>query len=195
MKITIATQNKKKIQEISAILREAELIIPSQQYEIEEKTNSYIENAFIKAEFWHILYPGNWVLSDDSGIEISVLNDRPGVISADWAGKNSTQQNLIKKVLEELKDIPFELRTARYVCYMMLMSPEKNIFVSRGECLGRIALTVSGTEGFGYDPVFLPMEYDYRYSMSELSPEQKNNISHRYKALVGIKDYLKYIEA
>lgn len=194
MKIFIATQNKHKIEEIKNIMPEIHFVIPENHIDIQEGDDSYIINALLKANTWQHLYPNYYILADDSGIEVEALNNAPGVISAEWAGKNSSQEELIAKILKELKDIPFEQRNAKFVSYMLLKSPTGEIFVSRGECYGKIALEVSGIKGFGYDPVFLPQEYNFQKSMAELSTEQKNTLSHRKKALIGIRDYLKYLE-
>ncbi|MGL4562906.1 MAG: RdgB/HAM1 family non-canonical purine NTP pyrophosphatase [Brevinema sp.] len=195
MKIFIATQNKHKINEITCMLNASPISVltPNQTLEIKEGSTSYIENALTKANAWSKIYSQHYLLSDDSGLEVECLGNAPGVISSDWAGSNSSQEDLINKLLSELSNVPFENRTAKFVCYMLLKSPKGDIFVSRGECFGRIALEKSGSEGFGYDPLFLPQEYNYKISMADLTLEQKNKISHRQKALIGIRDYLYFL--
>ncbi|MGL4393858.1 MAG: non-canonical purine NTP pyrophosphatase [Brevinema sp.] len=195
MKLFIATQNKHKIEEITSILPSSlDITIPSEYIDIPEGVISYVENALIKAEAWAKKFPDHIILSDDSGLEVEYLNNAPGVISSDWAGKDSPQEALLQKLETELEGVPFEKRQARFVCYMLLRMPNSQIFVSRGECSGHIALERSGSKGFGYDPLFIADAYPTR-SMAELSSEQKNTISHRQKALIGIKDYLKYLGA
>ncbi len=193
MKILLATQNKHKIEEISAILpSNIKIEIPTQSLDIPEGDTSYIENALLKARAWSELYPDYYILADDSGLEVPSINHAPGVISAEYAGKNATHNEHIDKLLKTLGDSPD--REAFFVSYILLLSPQKEVFCSRGECHGRISLERKGEKGFGYDPIFLPEAFNFEFSLAELSPEQKNSISHRYKALVGLKDYLSYIE-
>lgn len=195
MNILLATQNKHKIQEITSILTSISSInidIPQQNLDIVEGVNSYIENALLKAKTWAKLYPHHYILADDSGLEVFSIQNAPGVISAEYAGKNATQQEHIDKLLHNLQNI--QQREARFVSYTVLLSPTGNIFFSRGECYGKIATSQKGEEGFGYDPIFLPQEFDYQFTLAELPTEQKNKISHRYKSLLGLKDYLSYLE-
>ncbi len=193
MNIILATQNAHKIQEISSILsdfKNLNLIVPSESLDIPEGDTSYIANALLKAEAWAELYPDSYVLADDSGLEVPSINNEPGVISAEYAGKNASHKEHIDKLLSKLKNN--DDRRGFFVSYVLLLSPKKQIFCSRGECRGLILETPRGVEGFGYDPVFEPEGYNQ--SMAELSPEEKNKISHRCKALLGLKDYIKYLE-
>ena len=195
MKILLATQNKHKIEEITAILSSLSSInitIPSQSLDIPEGDRSYIENALLKAKAWSKLYPDHYILADDSGLEVFALNNAPGVISAEYAGKNATHQDNLDKLLLALTGITN--RSAVFVSYILLLSPQQEIFFSRGECYGTITTTQSGNKGFGYDPIFAPSQFDKNQTLADLTPEQKNSISHRYKALIGLKDYLQYIK-
>ncbi|MGL4676486.1 MAG: RdgB/HAM1 family non-canonical purine NTP pyrophosphatase [Brevinema sp.] len=191
MNILLATQNPHKIQEISAIVP-FKISIPDQSLEIPEGSTSYIKNALIKAQAWSKYYPDYYILADDSGLEVSALNNAPGIISAEYAGKNASHSEHINKLLQQMLSITE--RTAYFISYIILLSPNKNIFCSRGECRGKIAYSPIGTKGFGYDPIFLPEAFQYRYSLAELSSEQKNKISHRSQALLGLKDYITYLE-
>ncbi len=199
LKILLATQNKHKIAEIQAILPEITFTIPEKCLDIPEGSVSYIENALLKATRWQKEYPNHYILADDSGLEVEVLGNAPGVISAEWAGKDATNQEHIDKVMTALENEPN--RKAKFVAYIVLLAPTNssigepisNIFFSRGESLGRIAPTQSRAEGFGYDPIFLAQELDYTCTLADLSSEQKNSISHRYHALIGIRDYLLYL--
>ncbi len=192
MKILLATQNKHKIEEISAILpSNIEIAVPSRSLDIVEGDTSYIQNAILKAKTWAKLYPEHYILADDSGLEVPSINYAPGVISAEYAGKDATHAQHIDKLLKTLGDS--SERDAFFVSYILLLTPNGEIFCSRGECHGRIAYTPSGNKGFGYDPIFLPKDFDFECSLADLSSEQKNSISHRYKALIGLKDYLSYI--
>lgn len=196
MKILLATQNIHKIQEITTILSSSSSIqidIPEQVIDIPEGDISYIENALLKAKTWARYYPKHYILADDSGLEVPSINNAPGVISAEYAGKNASHQQHIDKLLLALKN--HHNRQAFFVSYIVLLTPDKEVFFSRGECHGKIATIQSGQEGFGYDPVFLPLEYDYKVTLAQLTSSQKNMISHRYRALLGLKDYLSYLEA
>ena len=195
MNILLATQNKHKIEEITAILSSLSSInitIPSQSLDIVEGDRSYIENALLKAKTWSKLYPDHYILADDSGLEVFALNNAPGVISAEYAGKDSTHQEHIDKLLLALTGITN--RSALFVSYILLLSPQQEIFFSRGECYGSITTKQSGNKGFGYDPIFAPLQFDNNQTLADLTAEQKNSISHRYKALIGLKDYLQYIK-
>ena len=195
MNILLATQNKHKIEEITAILSSLSSInitIPTESLDIVEGDRSYIENALLKAKTWSKLYPDHYILADDSGLEVFALNNAPGVISAEYAGKDSTHQEHIDKLLLALTGITN--RSALFVSYILLLSPQQEIFFSRGECYGSITTKQSGNKGFGYDPIFAPLQFDNNQTLADLTAEQKNSISHRYKALIGLKDYLQYIK-
>ncbi|MGL5721951.1 MAG: non-canonical purine NTP pyrophosphatase [Brevinema sp.] len=186
--LVIASQNLHKIEEIRQMLPYS-IICPQEKKDIPETGTTYIENALIKARAWAELYPDAFILADDSGVEVSALNGAPGVISADWAGVASSQEKLIEKMLVELEGTPLESRGASMVCTMLLLAPKGNIFVSRGETLGRIALEPRGTQGFGFNPLFLSADFGYQKTFAELSAEQRNRISHRSRALAGVRDF------
>lgn len=185
--ILLATQNPHKINEIKEICNNIEFIVPEEALEILETGQTYVANALIKAQIWSRYYPQSYILSDDSGLEVKALDNAPGVVSADWAGINAPQDALISKLLTKMENISD--RTAKFVSYALLLAPNGNIFASRGECFGRIAYHYQGTHNFGFDPVFLPQEYEYKKSFAELTIQEKNSISHRAKALAGIKDF------
>jgi len=193
MTILLATQNQHKINEIKQILPYISFITPDEKLNIPEGDTSYINNALLKAKTWAKYYLDCFIIADDSGLEVMSLDNAPGVISAEWAGINVSQEEHNQKLLSQLSGISFEQRNAKFVAYILLLSPKGDIFCSRGEVLGKIAMQSSGRQGFGYDPLFLPLEYDYKISMADLTVEQKNKISHRYHALLGIKDYITFI--
>lgn len=197
MKLVIATQNSGKAKEIKQILSSFEVLtLKDLQYteEIEENGSSFSENAFIKADViyrhFHGAMPDAFFLADDSGLSVDALSGRPGIYSARYAGENSTSVMLIRKVLAELKDVPYEKRTARFTCAMVLIDPNAKIKQSQGNCEGLIGFEPKGDNGFGYDPIFLPEDFQYRKTMSELTDDEKNSISHRRRALDGIRKLL-----
>ncbi len=194
LNIIAATFNDGKLKEIKQILNSINIISLKDlgfNKPLIENGKTFYENALIKAEIIHdyykIKYQYAYVLSDDSGLEITALNGKPGVYSARYAGENSTQEMLIEKVLNEMKNIPSERREARFVCSMVLFPPERKIYHSEGFCEGKISEVPKGTNGFGYDPIFLLKEYHYNKTMAEISDQEKNKLSHRKKALDGIK--------
>lgn len=195
MKILLATQNKNKIHEIRTLIQEIAIDTIGHPQYIAENQTSYLGNALIKAKFWKDQYPNHYILADDSGLEIDALNGKPGINSAHWGGMHLSQDARIELLLESLSPLKTKERDARFVCYMVLISPMGHIFVAYGECIGRIAFQSSGNDGFGFDPIFLPVEYKYKKSFSEISMEQKNRISHRYHALKIIKDYVQFLRS
>lgn len=191
MKIVLATNNQHKITELNHLLADA---FPDTSIEIlslndfpaipetEETGKTFSENALLKAEtiFKKLKLP---VIADDSGIEVSALNNRPGVLSKRYAGPSASDQDRIKKLLKELKGVPWIKRDARFVCSMVLLDRSKK-FITNGYCHGYIAERAKGKNGFGYDPVFfLP---DMNKTMAQLSLKQKNILSHRANALKKI---------
>jgi len=120
------------------------------------------------------------VLADDSGLEVDALGGRPGVLSARYAGESATWEQRRAKLLQEMREIPDEARTARFVCVMALMVPDGATWVACGVIEGRIAREERGAGGFGYDPVFVPDGESQ--SFAEIGEEKKNAMSHRRRA-------------
>ncbi len=196
MELLVATGNNGKLKEMNRILDGFNLISLKTlgfSDEIEENGNSFYENALIKAQTVQKKFPDKIILADDSGLEIDVLNGRPGIYSARYAGANSSQIALINKVLSEMKDIPFENRGAQFTCSMVVVTPEGNTHSTTGICRGKIHFHPNGNNGFGYDPIFLPSEYHCKKSMAELSDTEKNRISHRFHALKTLLPILQQI--
>ena len=184
-KFIAATRNRGKIKEISEVLDSLPLQVVSMEEagvnkEIEETGSTFEENALIKAREVCKL-TGETVMADDSGLEVDYLNGAPGIYSSRYAGENATDDDRIRKLLDELGDVDFENRRARFVCAIAVVLPEGEEFVVRSTCEGFIAMEPAGENGFGYDPVFFLEEY--AKTMAELEPEQKNEVSHRGKAL------------
>ncbi len=155
--------------------------------EIEGKTRHYIENAIKKAsEIAKI--SGKIALADDSGLEIDFLNGTPGIHSARYLGENTPYVEKNNHILHEMENVPEQQRTARFVCAIAAVFPNGKIITAQDTIEGRIAFESKGTNGFGYDPIFFVPELGK--TTAELSPEQKNAISHRGKALQKMKQLL-----
>lgn len=189
--VLVATQNDNKKKEIMDILKNIPgILLRGPEYfpflpEVEEKGNTFQENAIQKAT---ILAKAcnTWAMADDSGLEIDALDGRPGVYSCRYAGTNATDEQNIQKVLSELRWVPKEKRTARFVCAIALASPDQVFFVVEGRCEGSIAEEPRGKCGFGYDPIFYVSQYHQTFA--ELSSAIKNKISHRADALRQFKE-------
>ena len=186
MKIVLGSSNPHKVKEINEIIDGTGItfVLPGGDFDPIEDGADFWENSLIKAKAaWEISH--DWSLADDSGLCIDALNGKPGIYSARYA---ETPQKRIDRVLGELEGI--KDRTARFVCCMTLISPDGNVaFSCKGICEGKIVQKQKGTNGFGYDPIFLP-EGETR-TMAELSENEKNMISHRSKALNQVIEYIR----
>ena len=149
---------------------------------------TFEENAVIKAKAIMEI-TNEIVLADDSGLEIDYLNREPGIYSARYMGEDTSYRIKNKNLIDRLKGVPDEMRTARFVCAVAAAFPDGDIVTARGTIEGIIGYEERGTNGFGYDPIFYVPEYGC--STAELSPEVKNRISHRGKALRKMKEELK----
>jgi len=194
-KLVIASNNKGKVTEIKQILAPFFPHIYSlkdlgMKVEIVEDGQTFEENAIKKARTVMELcgYP---VLADDSGLEVDALNGQPGVYSARFAGEHANDDENNRKLLRLLEGIPYEKRKARFRCSTALCFPgrQPKIILSQGSCHGIIGFAPKGSGGFGYDPLFIVPEYGLTFA--ELSPEIKNQISHRSKALLELKEKLR----
>jgi len=186
MNIVLGSSNPHKVKEINEIVAGTgiEFILPPDGFDPDETGKSFEENALIKAkEAWKLSH--TWSLADDSGLCIDALGGKPGIYSARY---EETPQKRIDRVLKELKGI--EDRKAHFTCHMTLIAPDGTIALScEGRCEGSIVKEQRGTNGFGYDPIFL-VDGDTR-TMAELSEDEKNQVSHRSKALAQVIEYLK----
>ena len=185
--IVLATGNKGKITELTAILHAYDPSIVVRGVgefpgigEIEETGTTFLENARIKARAVRDA-TGRVAVADDSGIEVDALSGAPGVFSARYSGSNATDERNNLKLLEELRDVSWERRTARFRCVMVALSPSGDELHAEGVWEGRILTAPRGRGGFGYDPLFLDEQTGL--SAAELPPEEKNRRSHRAKAL------------
>lgn len=182
MKITFATGNAHKLQEIQEIAGDAvEFVLPPDGFDPVEDGKTFEENSLIKAQEAARL-SGMMSLADDSGLCVEALDGAPGIHSARYA---ETAQARIDKLLGVLEDT--DNRKAKFVCAMTLVDADgKVLFQTRGECHGEIAREQSGVNGFGYDPIFLIGQK----TMAEMQEEEKNEISHRGRALREVLEYL-----
>lgn len=183
MKILIASNNLHKINEVEEILKPLGITIikPSEIGgipEVEETGSTFEENATLKAVKIAQLF-NTFTFADDSGLEVEALNNRPGVYSARYAGTGATDNDKVNKLLTEL--LNFKNRNARFVCVIAIASPSGNVKMFKGVINGKIADYPKGSNGFGYDPIFIPDGFEL--SFAELDSAIKNKISHRAMAL------------
>ncbi|MEO0082769.1 MAG: XTP/dITP diphosphatase [candidate division WOR-3 bacterium] len=199
MKLILASKNRHKILEIKSILKDFnwEIIALSDlapDFTITEDGKTFEENAIKKAESVMSKF-GLITLGEDTGLEVDILNSRPGIFSARYAGENASYEQNVKKLLAELKNVPLEKRTARFICVCAVAFPRqfnRKTEVFQGICEGHIIDEVRGKTGFGYDPIFVPNGCDKTFA--EMSAEEKNRISHRAKALEKVKKYLNQLK-
>ncbi len=185
--IVFATGNAHKLKEIQEIVKDTdiEFILPNEGFNPIENGETFEENSLIKAKE-AARVSGKISLADDSGLCVDALNGAPGIHSARYA---DTPQARIDKLLNVINCETN--RNAKFVCAMTLVDKNGDIlFQTRGECLGKIAEKQSGINGFGYDPIFLTKDTDYKLTMAEMSEEEKNEISHRSRALRKVLAYL-----
>lgn len=185
-KLVFATSNPHKLQEIKDIAGDIniEFLLPPNGFDPIENGTTFEENSYIKAKEAAKL-SGIVALADDSGLCVEALDGAPGIYSARYA---DTPQARINKLLNVMNQK--ENRRAKFVCAMTLVSPDGEIiFQTRGECHGNIAYKQAGTNGFGYDPIFLVGNGST--TMAELSETEKNKISHRGQALRNVLEFLK----
>ena len=200
MKIVLSSRNKKKIAEMRTILREQGGVFEDVEIlslddigytdEVEETGTTFEENALIKAsvpaEYGYI------GIADDSGLAVDALGGAPGVYSARYAGEPCNDENNNQKLLSELENTPDDQRTGAYVCAIACVLPDGRSFTVRGECRGRLLREYHGDGGFGYDPLFYCP--GYQKTFAEVTPEQKNAVSHRGKAVRAFaKKFEKYV--
>lgn len=214
-KIIFATGNKDKMREIREIMADCDVEIYSMKeaginIDIVEDGDTFEANSTIKAkaisdyisgkgmseeqkdDSWKAVsekYKGAIVLADDSGLEIDYLNKEPGVYSARYMGEDTSYDIKNQNLIDRLEGVEKDKRTARFVCAIVAVLPDGEVLVSRETMEGYIGWKIAGENGFGYDPIFYLDEFGC--SSAELSREQKNAISHRGKALAGIKKLLR----
>lgn len=191
--LVIGTKNKSKLKEIKEIYVDLpfnclDLGAFPWVSEVVEDGSSFAENAAKKAS-GYALQVGKWVLAEDSGLVVPILNGDPGIHSARYAGEHGCDAANNSKLLHELSKYPAEKRDAYYICVACLADPQgKVMFLTEGKCHGRIIPEYLGEGGFGYDPLFLVLEYHQTFG--ELSSRVKHAISHRSKALAKLRPSL-----
>ena len=191
-RIIFATGNEHKLQEIRQILSHSGLEIVSMKeagldLDIVENGKTFEENALIKARTV-CEASGETAMADDSGLEVDYLNKEPGIYSARYLGEDTPHEKKNADIIRRLEGVPDEKRTARFVCAVACVFPDGRSLTVRETMEGRIAHESRGTNGFGYDPIFYMEENGC--TNGELSPERKNEISHRGKALRAMKKLL-----
>jgi len=182
-KIIFATQNKGKVSEIREILSGYQVITMGEagvDTDIDENGSTFEENALIKAKaVWDIT--GGLVMADDSGLEVDALDGEPGVYSARYLGRDTSFDEKMDDILRRLRGKDKDERSARFVCAVAVVLPDGSSFVERGTMEGYIGFEKAGDNGFGYDPIVVIPQYGL--TVAQLDADQKNDISHRGKAL------------
>ena len=185
-RIVLASNNPGKVREIGQLLADWHIdVLPQNNFDVpeaEETGLTFVENAILKARN-AAHHTGLPAIADDSGIEVDALKGAPGIYSARFAGANASDQDNLQKLLQDLKDIPENERTARFQWLVVYMRHENDPtpLICQGTWEGRILFEPTGSGGFGYDPVFYVPEHNC--ASAELAPEVKNKISHRGQAL------------
>lgn len=188
-KVVLATGNKKKVEELNALLANVNYtVVPQSEFNVEsipETGTTFVENAIIKARH-AARVTGLPAIADDSGIEVDALLGRPGVYSARYAGEDASDQDNLEKLLEEMTGVPPVLRSARYWCVLVYMrhADDPTPIICQASWEGTLATEPKGENGFGYDPIFNVPETDC--TAAELDPATKNSLSHRGKALAQL---------
>lgn len=195
-RIVFATGNAGKMREIRMIMEDMGMEILSMKEiginpDIVEDGTTFTENAIIKAKAVAALTDAI-VLADDSGLEIDALNKEPGIYSARYMGEDTSYRIKNANLIERLEGVPDEKRTARFVCAIAAVLPNGELLTTLGTVEGRIGYEEKGANGFGYDPIFFLPEFGC--TSAELTDEQKNEISHRGKALRAMKELLELLQ-
>lgn len=194
MELWLATSNKGKVEEIKNLLRAMPFEIHTQEEmaffsQPPENGDSFLANARIKAKALHAMKKEAWTLADDSGIVVEGLGGLPGIHSARYAGPKARSSENNAKLLKMMQLRSADKRAAHYFCALVAIDPQGQEHIFEGRWDGEIAKSAKGTGGFGYDPIFIP-EGESR-TVAEMSPAEKNAISHRSKALKAFAEVLK----
>ena len=202
--VIFATSNEGKMREVRAILADMPVRVLSMKeagikVDVDENGTSFEENALIKASGIAGCIPEEYkadkvfVLADDSGLEVDYLNKEPGIYSARYMGEDTSYDIKNQTIIDRLAGVPDEQRTARFVCAIACVLPDGSHKITRATIEGIIGYEIAGANGFGYDPIFYVPEFGC--TTAELTPEQKNVVSHRGKALKAMKEEIKALLA
>jgi XTP/dITP diphosphohydrolase len=195
-KIALATRNPHKIRELTRICADWPVAWatiqdhdPAAFPDVEETGETYLDNAVLKATAV-ARASGMPALADDSGIEVDALGGRPGPRSARYAGPDATDERNLAELIRAIRGVPAAGLTARYRCVAALATPDGGAHVvhAEGVCEGTLITKPRGTDGFGYDPIFVPVGWER--TMAELRPDEKDRISHRGRALRALRDLI-----
>ena len=190
--IIVASNNQGKLREIQDILNEYKVISMKNlgiEMEIEENGETFEENAFIKAKTIAEM-TGKLCIADDSGLCMEAFDGFPGIKTARFLGENATQAERNQYIMEKVQGLPREKRKSKFVCTIALVMPNNQERVFRGELEGYITTKIKVDGGFGMDPIF---ELENGKTLAEIGTKEKDKISHRYKALMQLKEYLEKI--
>ncbi|MBD5541268.1 MAG: XTP/dITP diphosphatase [Lachnospiraceae bacterium] len=191
--IVFATGNAGKAREVAMMFSDMDVCVKTLKEadihaDIIEDGKTFMENARIKAKTI-ARFTDKIVLADDSGLVIDYLNGEPGIYSARYMGEDTSYDIKNANILKRMENVPTEERTARFICAMAAVMPDGEVIEAEGVMEGIIGTKSAGTNGFGYDPIFYLPEYEA--SSAEITPEQKNEISHRGKALRKMQEELR----
>ena len=192
--LLIGTNNKGKLKEISSLLPKYINIYSTSDFKLsspKEDGKTFKENSLLKSKYFS-LKTNLICLADDSGLEVDLLNKRPGIFSARWGGKNSDFGKAIKRVYRELSRVDKNWKNkkvkARFICALSISNLNKKIVCVQGKVEGHISPVPKGKNGFGYDPIFIPSGKSKTFG--EMKPSQKYKIDHRFNAFKKIKKFL-----
>ncbi len=182
MNVVLATGNVDKVREIAALLHGLDVSGAPQGFDVDETGSTLMQNAYLKAaELRRSAAPDTLVVADDSGLFVHALGGRPGVFSSRYAGANATYADNCRRLLDELDAV--DDRRACFATVLVGLGGDGTIFVAEGSCPGIITKAPRGDQGFGYDPVFQPMEDASGRTMAQMSRDEKGAISHRGRAI------------
>jgi XTP/dITP diphosphohydrolase len=194
LKAIFASRNKHKLEQVQRLLAGIELVPLDEvapDLQLDEPHDTFEANALAKARTV-MEATGEVAVADDSGLEVDALDGRPGVKSARYAGENASDADNNAKLLAALENVDEDERTARYRCVAVLVSPDGREFVAEGACEGTIAAQGRGELGFGYDPLFVPAEYEGgARTMGEIPLDEKLEFNHRGRAFRALLDELR----
>jgi XTP/dITP diphosphohydrolase len=189
VKLVLATRNDHKLREFREALPDLEILPLPDEVELPAETGeTFADNALEKARAAHAA-TGLPSLADDSGIGAAALGGRPGVRSARYAGEDATDEQNLQKLLDEVAAAGDD-RSVAYVCALVHVTDDGEEWLFEARCTGQLATEPRGAGGFGYDPAFIPDDYDDGRTMAELTPDEKHAISHRGRAARAFRDWV-----